>query len=398
MTKRIAVWLILFVVCQGQLFGENPESDRNTNSSSKPVALIGRFAVDHQPVNGGFELGRIGELPEDWKVPKIPGYSISISEQQPAIGSKCVTIVSVEGPEKGPFGNLLQAVDARPFRGHRVRLRGAVRAEVSGRGNQAQMWLRVDWRSAEDGARQIGAFDNMANRPITSGEWDYYEIVADVDVDAEYVTIGVFLRGEGKAWVDDVSLDIVDAMIPTTARHLGGRSAGTPLDELTPGLYEVVTAERLSLLEPKELEVAQKAGHDVTGLENPSEVTVLLPLPLSYRDQVPLNFEVTVMPREAVQLIDIYEDQPGNYVLKLVASDVPTWKAVDIRYTSTLLVGPSSFEAVPATAPLPEAWPDEAMPWLAATWCADADHERIRTLAGEIRADTYDVLEIIRRV
>ena len=46
----------------------------------------------------------------------------------------------------------------------------------------------------------------------------------------------------------------------------------------------------------------------------------------------------------------------------------------------------------------PETWPDEATPWLAATWCANADHERIRALAGKIRAETDDVLQIIRRV
>ncbi len=258
--------------------------------------------------------------------------------------------------------------------------------------------MRVD-RRAEDGTRRVGAFDNMSNRPITSSEWNHYEIVADVDVDAEYIVLGVFLRGEGKAWVDDVSLEIVGAEIPATARRFGeGRTGGTSLDELKPGLYEVVAAERLSMLEPKELDAIREAGHDVTGVENPREVTLLMPLPLAYRDQVPLNFRLTVTPREAVQSLDIYEDQPGNHVLKLVVSDVPTWKAVDVGYTSTLLVGPTSFDAVPETAPLPETWPDEATPWLAATWCADADHERIQALAGEIRAETDDVLEIVRRV
>jgi hypothetical protein len=58
------------------------------------------------------------------------------------------------------------------------------------------MWLRVD-RRAEDGSRSVGAFDNMSNRPITSSEWNHYEIVADVDEDAEHITLGMFLLGEG---------------------------------------------------------------------------------------------------------------------------------------------------------------------------------------------------------
>ena len=400
MSRRMTVWGLVVALWPVLPLAQSPENGPISGQSAKhEAAIVDGSAAEQQPANGGFELGELGVQPAGWRVPDIPGYRVTTTDEQPAAGGQCATIVSTSGSERGPFGNLLQHVDARPFRGHRVRFRGAVRTEVSGRGNQAQMWLRVDRPRDEEGTRQIGAFDNMSNRPITSSEWKHYEIVADVDVDAEHITLGVFLRGEGAAWFDDVSLEIVGTEIAATAQRLGGgRPGGTPLDELKPGLYEVVVAERLSMLEPKELEAIREAGHDLTDVENPREVTILIPLPLAYRDQVPLNFELTVTPREAVQLMDIYADQPGNHVLKLVVSDVPTWKAVDVGYTSTLLVGPTSFDAVPETAPLPETWPDEAMPWLAATWCADADHERIQALAGEIRAQTDDVLEIVRRV
>ncbi len=398
MSRKMTVWGLVVALWPVLLLSQSPESGPISGQSAKHEAtIVDSSAAERQPANGGFELGKIGVQPAGWAV-RGSGYRITTSDEQPAAGRQCATIVSTSGSERSPFGNLLQKIDARPFRGRRVRFRGAVRTEVSGQGNQAQMWLRVD-RRAQDGSRPRGAFDNMFNRPITSSEWNHYEIIADVDVDAEDITLGVFLRGEGAAWVDDVSLEIVGAEVPATARRFGeGRPGGMPLDELKPGLYEVVVAERLSMLEPKELEAIRDAGHDLTDVENPREVTILIPLPLAYRDQVPLNFELTVTPREAVQLLDIYEDQPGNHVLKLVVSDVPTWKAVDVGYTSTLLVGPTSFDAVPETAPLPETWPVEAMPWLAATWCADADHERIQALAGEILAETDDVLEIVRRV
>ena len=397
MFKRLSVWMLVVVLWPVLLRGENPQSVQVTSQTVQlGAALVDGSAAEQQPENGGFEMGKVGMQPAGWKVPDIPGYRVTTTNAQPATGSQCAAIISIEGPERGPFGNLLQGVDARPFRGHQVRFRGAIRTEVSGQGNQAQMWLRVD-RRAEDGTRKRGAFDNMSNRPITSSEWNHYEIVANVDVDADYIVLGVLLRGEGKAWADDMSLEIVDAEIPATARRFG-RTGGTSFDELKPGLYEVVASERLSTLEPQELDAIREAGHDVTGLESPREVSLLMPLPLAYRDQVPLNFRLTVTPREAVQSLEIYEDQPGNHVLKLVVADVPTWKAVDVRYTSTLLVGPTWFDAVPAAAPLPETWPDEATPWLAATWCANADHERIRALAGEIRAETDDVLQIIRRV
>jgi C-terminal processing protease CtpA/Prc len=51
-----------------------------------------------------------------------------------------------------------------------------------------------------------GFFDNMQDRPIRLGQWEYYEIVGDVEEDAATVNIGMILLGEGKAWLDDVSI------------------------------------------------------------------------------------------------------------------------------------------------------------------------------------------------
>ena len=45
-----------------------------------------------------------------------------------------------------------------------------------------------------------------------------------------------------------------------------------------------------------------------------------------------------------------------------------------------------------------ETWPDDVSPWLIATWCADADHERIQSMAASIRAESNDVMKIIGRV
>ena len=97
--------------------------------------------------------------------------------------------------QAAPFGNVLRAVDAAPYRGRRIRMRASVRVpEGDGRG---QLWLRVD---RAGGAR--GFFDNMGKRPITSDAWAEYEITGTVAEDADQIYFGCFLLGKGTLLVD----------------------------------------------------------------------------------------------------------------------------------------------------------------------------------------------------
>jgi C-terminal processing protease CtpA/Prc len=108
-----------------------------------------------------------------------------------------------EKPQEG-FGNLMQWFDATPYRGRTIRFCAAVRTEVTGIDNAAQLWLRVDRPNG-----QMGFFDNMGDRPIKDDEWREYEIVGEVADDATGICLGVFLRGEGRAWIDDATLTAV---------------------------------------------------------------------------------------------------------------------------------------------------------------------------------------------
>ncbi len=106
----------------------------------------------------------------------------------------------------GPgFGTVTQGIEAGPFQGKEVRLRARVKTRVKGSGNQGQLWLRVDRE-----AGQRGFFDNMADRPITSKEWQEYEIRGRIDEDAVQVFFGCFLHGLGRVWVDDIQLSVKD--------------------------------------------------------------------------------------------------------------------------------------------------------------------------------------------
>jgi hypothetical protein len=50
--------------------------------------------------------------------------------------------------------------------------------------------------------------DDMADRPITTRQWQEYEIVGEVPEDAEMIDYGLALVGDGRAWIDAVSVEV----------------------------------------------------------------------------------------------------------------------------------------------------------------------------------------------
>ena len=153
--------------------------------------------------NPGFEKGNPGEPPPGWFVPQPvldAGYVVQISTENPKEGKQCAFVTLIGTPGAG-FGNMMQTIDATPYRGKKVRFRAAVRFDAGNGFGRAQLWMRVD----RVGGTQ-GFFDNMGDRPITSSDWAFYDIVGRIDADAETINIGMLLAGAGKAWIDAVSL------------------------------------------------------------------------------------------------------------------------------------------------------------------------------------------------
>jgi hypothetical protein len=172
-------------------------------------------------VNGGMEaLDDAGEL-VGWRAPATlleSGYAIGPERDDVFHGAGAARIDSREA-EGGAnlFGNLMQAVDAAPYHGKRVRYRAAVKVAEAGPGGQAQLWLRVDLAAA-GGAPRMGFFDNMGDRPITSGEWQTYEIVGDVAPDAQRIVLGTMTLGKCLVLIDEATLEVVGAeAAPTTS-------------------------------------------------------------------------------------------------------------------------------------------------------------------------------------
>ncbi|MDH3284839.1 MAG: hypothetical protein OEQ13_08860, partial [Acidobacteriota bacterium] len=158
-------------------------------------------------VNGGFETAKEDEPAAGWFMPAVlsaAGHSFRFTEHEPFAGGRCAELSRASGNASGDFANMMQVLEATPFRGKIVRLSAAVRVDGQGPGDRAQMWLRVD----RPGGR-MGFFDNMGDRPITGREWERYEIVGLVEEDAERINVGLMKFGAGRAFLDDVELEVL---------------------------------------------------------------------------------------------------------------------------------------------------------------------------------------------
>ncbi len=319
-------------------------------------------------INGDFEGDRVGEAPKGWFLPKPcadAGYELLVTQDSAAAGQRSVAL-SGPGKEQGMFGNCMQNVDAAPFRGKRLRFSAAVRCEPADEASRAQLWFRVDRPE-----RQPAFFDNMGERPIRSGEWRHYEIVGDVAEDADSIALGLMLLGGGTAMLDEVTLEVTDGNVPTTGvRGVAG----------APGLAVAAYAAR-----------AQAArGAEVAAFR--------FPLPLAYRDQTPLTFRLQLEPAGVEASVAISAGPGPNRVLELELRNVPQGTELSLRYESVVLVEPSPFDSVPVKADFPARWPEEASPWLAASWCCDSEDERIKAIGAELRSANADVRAVVRGV
>lgn len=162
-----------------------------------------RFAQLPNLLNPGFEEeGPYLGAPLGWRFGATPGYLSVTTNDSCYSGTQCgmVQSSSVHTPDNHAF--LYQNVDARPYRGRRLTFRAAVRAKVAGP-DGARLLVRIH---QSDGSSCF--FDNMADRPITSAQWNFYQITADACDDAVDLEVGMQLWGDGSAWIDDASLEI----------------------------------------------------------------------------------------------------------------------------------------------------------------------------------------------
>lgn len=163
------------------------------------------------PSNLDFENSKPGKSPVDWMVPiYLPDfdYTVTASENNPHTGNQCAMISRKSGRHYGEmYGSLNQRIDATPYRGKQIKLHGTARINFSYPDSKAYLWLRLMKKSYSN--YSITFRDDMA-RLINTTEWHDYVIAGDVSLDAETIDFGLAFMGEGKVWLDSVSIEVIE--------------------------------------------------------------------------------------------------------------------------------------------------------------------------------------------
>lgn len=163
------------------------------------------------PYNLDFEIGEVGLLPKGWIVPSYAeklGYKAYVTNVEPKTGKQCLEL-SREGEYiEDTYGSVMQSIDASAFRGKKIRIRAAIKAEIHSPKGSAHLWVRERFKNDD----QVGLFEFMAQNPIVIREWKYYEIEGWISNEALYLNYGLLLFGNGKAWLDNVSIEILDSI------------------------------------------------------------------------------------------------------------------------------------------------------------------------------------------
>ncbi|WP_420130164.1 S41 family peptidase [Longimicrobium sp.] len=169
-------------------------------------------------VNPGFEQG--APALAGWTFVPAERYAATLDSADAHGGRWSARVAGQGGGGPGELGSLLQRLDAAPLRGKRVRFQAWVRTELAPGANRAGLWMRVDRPNGVP-----GFFGSMGERPIVGRTgWRRYEIAGNVAADAQAVELGLLLAGEGQAWLDEASLEVLgDVPPPEEARPLSPR-------------------------------------------------------------------------------------------------------------------------------------------------------------------------------
>src|SRR5476649_1929687 len=173
------------------------------------------LAVSAQtPTNLGFETHDASGHAVGWAA-RGSGFEVVVDSVAPFAGRFSLRTRWVDAAPyvqaSAKFAVASQALPVALAVGRKLHLTGYIRTDNISVGF-AGFWMRVD---ALD-SRTI-AFDNMSERgPRGTTPWTRYDIELPVDSGAANILVGVLHPGDGTAWYDSLTIDVVGDPMPRT--------------------------------------------------------------------------------------------------------------------------------------------------------------------------------------
>lgn|GEM_PF-795318 len=189
-----------------------------------------QFILDFKDIPAG------GEWLRDPWLARPFGYGEMTARWPMVFDGLCFTkTMTPSNPADEVPGNalLLQYTDAAACRGREVIFRARMKAEMKEK-SQGDMGLRVDRENGKP-----GFYKTHSHAPITANEWKTYEIRGKADDDGQRICLILQFSGDGRLWVDDISLSYLDETgreHPVPVENPGfEQEAGSETADVVPG-------------------------------------------------------------------------------------------------------------------------------------------------------------------
>ncbi|MBM2813653.1 MAG: TSPc protein [Ignavibacteria bacterium] len=179
-----------------------------------PVIAILFFALNAvaqpliHPYNLDFEDGEAGGMPVSWKLPSYADkakYKASLTTDNPYSGKLCLEINRTGNlDEEGLYGSVMQSIDATQYQGKKVRFNAYLRAKLESLKGSAELWIRQFSRDDKD-----GYLIRSEDKPVVINQWTKVDIEFVVEPYYEFINFGFLLFGNGSAWIDSASFEII---------------------------------------------------------------------------------------------------------------------------------------------------------------------------------------------
>lgn len=120
-------------------------------------------------------------------------------------GMFSASTVNIFATARNREASVVQMVEALKFKGKTAKISVSIKVEQASAGANAQIWARAD----RLGSREFVAATTSDN-PAMSSAWKRYELMLELPQDIYTIKLALVFLGEGKAYFDDVKIDILE--------------------------------------------------------------------------------------------------------------------------------------------------------------------------------------------